>query len=90
MMADREQILLKCDEHEDGILLGGDNEIIAYDGKIQVIWDAMDEYMKVTCLELLQYLAKYHIKCSMTHGKEPVFMHGNTFLTKEQLFENFL
>lgn len=89
-MADREQILLKCDEHEDGILLGGDNEIIAYDGKIQVIWDAMDEYMKVTCLELLEYVGR-NVKWSvdMPDG-EILFWNGKEHLNKEQLFENFL
>jgi hypothetical protein len=73
MMADREQILLKCDEHEDGILLGGDNEIIAYDGNIQVIWDAMDEYMKATCLELLDYMAKNEVCCEVNIAKEKRF-----------------
>ncbi len=88
-MADREQILLKCDEHEDGILMGGDNEIIAYDGNIQVIWDAMDEYMKATCLELLEYMAKNGIEC-IDSIKGYSFYYRGQYLTKEQLFENFL
>jgi hypothetical protein len=46
---------------------------------------AMDEYMKETCLELLEYMAKHNVLCM-----EEMFCYKGRWITKEQLFENFL
>lgn len=56
--------------------------------------NAMDENGKRMCLELLEYMAKKQVKCSVFpdgHIEFLVKMEVNwDILTKEQLFENFL
>lgn len=56
--------------------------------------NAMDEYMKECCLELLDYMAKNNINCVWwAHedgGVRYRFHHNGRSITKEQLFENFL
>lgn len=56
----------------------------------QVIGDAMDEYMKECCLELLGYMAKNNVQCWVSEDGDEVFEYKEDLLTKEQLFENFL
>lgn len=51
--------------------------------------NGVDEYMKVTCLELLEYMANNNIKYRWLNG-ELRFIYNKKYLTKEQLFENFL
>lgn len=51
--------------------------------------NGVDEYMKATCLELLEYMAKNNITCSILFD-EPRFYYNGQYLTKELLFENFL
>lgn len=52
---------------------------------------AMDQYMKESCLALLQYMADNNIKLSFAStSQEPLFMWKGELLTKVQLFENFL
>lgn len=54
----------------------------------------MDEYMKATCLELLEYMANQTVDCRQDDNGNPIFIVGPVLrckeLTKEQLFENFL
>lgn len=53
--------------------------------------DAMDDYMKECCLELLGYMAKNNITLSIhSTPNAAVFKHKGELLTKEQLFEKFL
>jgi hypothetical protein len=55
---------------------------------------AMDEYMRLTCLELLEYMARQQVDCREDDDGNPIFIVGPVLrskeLTKEQLFENFL
>lgn len=55
---------------------------------------AMDEYLKETCLHLLEYMATLEVECYIDDKGEHVFYMRNSkrdiILTKEQLFENFL
>lgn len=50
---------------------------------------AMDEYMKETCLHLLEYMAKNTVECERW-GDGDRFHFKGEWLTAEQLFENFL
>lgn len=50
---------------------------------------AMDEYMKECCLDLLAYMAKNKIVCG-TFSDDRCFNYKGQWITKEQLFENFL
>lgn len=53
-------------------------------------FSAMDEYMKETCLELLDYVAT-GISRMNHNGQYSSFISNNgEVLSKEQLFENFL
>lgn len=57
--------------------------------EIQAIKNAMDENGRRLCFELLEYMAKNKIRCDEgTAGH--VFLYKGEFITKEQLFENFL
>ena len=51
--------------------------------------DAMDEYTKQTCLELLEYISKNCIIIG-TFNDYGSFYYKGEWITKEQLFENFL
>jgi len=51
---------------------------------------AMDEYMKECCLELLEYMAKNKVQCGVDRKGEMIFWYAGEWLSKEQLFENFL
>jgi hypothetical protein len=51
--------------------------------------DAMDEYMKECCLELLEYMAKNKVVCGV-FSDDRMFNYKGQWITKEQLFENFL
>lgn len=51
--------------------------------------DAMDEYMKECALELLDYVGQ-HVKWPIRDGASILFWDGNNYITREQLFENFL
>lgn len=51
--------------------------------------NAMDEYMKECCLDLLSYMAKNKIICG-TFSDDRCFNYKGQWITKEQLFENFL
>lgn len=50
---------------------------------------AMDEYMRETCLELLEYMAEKKVICHSDEQGAYFNTRGET-LTKEQIFENFL
>lgn len=51
---------------------------------------AMDEYMRETCLQLLEFIAKNNVRTTFNVKNEPVFCYKSEWLSKEQLFENFL
>lgn len=53
----------------------------------------MDTYMRTTCLELLEYMAKNNIECGICKDG-PFFLQKKNMqykaYTKEELFNNFL
>lgn len=51
--------------------------------------NGVDEYMKATCLELLEYMGNHNVRCAegLTERK---FYYKGEWISKEQLFENFL
>ncbi len=57
---------------------------------ISKIKNAMDEYMKATCLELLEYMADSNVRISHDFSGQPIFEYKGKCISKEQLFENFL
>ncbi len=52
--------------------------------------NGIDRYMKETCLELLEYMAKKKVWYTYDIHGVPFFKYDNEWLSKEQLFENFL
>lgn len=69
--------------------------ITEYEAGITGIFNAMDEYMKERCLDLLEYMAKNNIVCEEfdkdNQGEDFIlFKFKGEWITKEQLFENFL
>jgi hypothetical protein len=62
--------------------------------EVGAIKNAMDEYMKACCLELLEYMAKNDVKCTWydheVKGRTYTFSYKGEDISKEQLFENFL
>lgn len=52
--------------------------------------EVMDSYMKSTCLELLEYMAKHGVRVSFNIRNEPIFEYKGEWISKEQLFENFI
>jgi hypothetical protein len=80
----REEILESC------IVSGkiGNGEVVC---EISEAKNAMDEYMKEVCLELLEYMAKNRIVCGIYSSPDgDLFRHKGRYMTKEQLFEDFL
>ena len=55
----------------------------------QAIKDAMDQYMEETVLEAIEYIGR-NIKWMVDKDGVILFWNGREYLTKEQLFENFL
>lgn len=51
--------------------------------------NAMDEYMKECCLELIEYMANNGVDCRKGLT-QPVFSFNGKLILKEELFENFL
>ena len=53
--------------------------------------NAMDENGKRMCLELLEYMAKNRVVCgSYSSPDGELFTYKGRYITKDQLFENFL
>lgn len=52
--------------------------------------NGIDRYMKETCLELLEYMAKNNVSCEVNIAKQQRFYFKGEWISKEQLFENFL
>lgn len=56
-----------------------------------VIENAMDEYMKECCLALLEFMAKNKVDVDCDYPDSKInFHYKGGWITKEQLFENFL
>jgi len=54
------------------------------------IFEAMDEYMKKSCLELIQWMLNMGLFASrIVDGQKRLYYRGE-YITPEQLFENFL
>lgn len=88
-MSDRREEILKSNVFSGSI---GNGEVNC---EIQEAKNAMDEYMKECCLELLEYMIKKDaVPCVMVDekGNETAgfSVDRGKFVTKEQLFENFL
>jgi hypothetical protein len=66
-------------------------EAIRINPDIDRVYVAMDENGKQMCLDLLEYMAKNNVKCGKygVDGGSDYFCKGG-WITKEQLFENFL
>lgn len=59
------------------------------------IHDAMDEYGKSMCLDLLHYMGINNVDCSCDNKaaeitQEQMFYYKGEWITAEQLFNNFL
>lgn len=83
-MPDRREEILKA-EHRRG------PDSVTPEGYSQWVLNAMDENGKQMCLDLLEYMAKHSVECSSTApsmGKR--FLYKGEWITKENLFENFL
>lgn len=92
MLDRREEILfneLSKSVDEKGLPIGdAANDSLVF--KLSAI-SAMDEYMKETCLELLDYMLKHCIAVGINNkNDEKMFLYKTNMITKEQLFENFL
>lgn len=78
-MDKREEILLKE-------LRGGELPLPLY----QPVYNAMDENGKRLCLELLEYMANHGVRITHNVKGQPIFEYKGEWISKEQLFENFL
>lgn len=93
-MSDRREEILKSEFDSEDFY--ADVKLAVQDGfDLDKLKNAMDEYMKETCLQLLEYMLKKDaVPCVMTDGlghEMAGFSIGRgKFVTKEQLFENFL
>lgn len=54
------------------------------------VYDSMDAYMEQSCLELLEYVAKHNIGYRQSGSQEQAFYYKGEWITREQLFKNFL
>lgn len=85
-MADRDEIL-NSPEVEPFSWYDTEREENCYSEKGVKI--ALDTYMKATCLELLEYMAKNFVECERwADGGH--FLFDGEWITAQQLFENFL
>ncbi len=67
-----------------------DKSVVVIEDDLKLIYEAMDEYMKATCLELLEYMANNEVSCEVNIAKEKRFYFKGQWISKEELFENFL
>lgn len=81
----REEVLNKIWQSDSGFL----QIAINLNSDVSLIKDAMDEYAKEMCLDLLEYMAKNSVEC-IDSIKGYQFYYQGQYLSKEQLFENFL
>ncbi len=51
---------------------------------------ALDEYWRVRSMKLLEWMAENDIQCAVEAGKEQQFYYKGEWITKEELFQNFL
>lgn len=86
-MADRDEIL-NSPEVEPFSWYDTEREENCYSEKGVKI--ALDTYMKATCLELLEYMAKNNVRIAFNSDNQPIFRYKENWISKEQFFENFL
>jgi hypothetical protein len=55
-----------------------------------LVKNAMDEYWRVKSMELLEYMAKNNVECLYDNDQPSFWVSSGEYLTKEQLFQNFL
>ena len=52
--------------------------------------DAMDDYMKECCTQLIEYMAKNKIELDIVNGEVECYLKNGEGISREQLFQNFL
>jgi len=82
----REEILNKIWQSDSSLL----QVAIVLNSDVSLIKYAMDEYMKECCLSLLEYVAKNTITHYVAPDGIVEFKYKGEWITREQLFENFL
>lgn len=60
------------------------------DEEEKIAIEAMDEYMKEVCLELIRWLLNHGSFASRFVNGERLLYYRGDYITPEQLFENFL
>lgn len=92
-MDKREEILLKefdvqsedCQTWAEDIQLA-----VTLNPDVNKIKNAMDENGRVMCLDLLEFIAKNEVECTIDKYGFVRFYHDGRMLTKEELFDYFL
>ena len=67
-----------------------DFEAVKSVGTTDIVYTAMDEYMKETVLEAFEYVVKNTTGHSIESDGSVSFKFKGEWINKEQLFENFL
>lgn len=52
--------------------------------------EAMDEYFTERAIELLEFLGRHKVSCSLSGKKEVRHFYKGEWITSEQLFKNYL
>jgi hypothetical protein len=76
---------------EDGRTWDADLQLaITLNPDITKIKKAMDEHAKQVCLEFIEYMVKETTGHSIDKEGDAEFKYGDAWISKEELFENFL
>lgn len=78
----RKEILYSIIDNHPTHGLGDEEEKIAI--------EAMDQYMKECCLELIQYMCDNNLFSTCRKDGIDLFYYKGEWINKEQIFENFL
>lgn len=84
-MEDRREEILEAHGLKPASSLHYDQDIVNFN----LVKVAMDEYFKERALELLDFIARRTNNYVIENGV-PEFLYKGEWITKEQLFENFL
>lgn len=52
--------------------------------------NALDEYFTERAMELLEFMSKHEVSCEVNFAKDKRFYYKGTWISKEELFKNFL